>query len=315
MCDTRDLVRIVTKTAKQNSSIGLHIKKLVKAGGQGGVAKLRSLAQSMGGDATPPPDGPKNEQAQYEKLAGGGAIIYTDENGDAKFITPESPSPLVEPFIRDVLMRDGLSSLGGAGSDFFWACADLSGAGQRFVIEKAGYFFEIMGDSEIGHLCSPWITRYLQHRIETGKLRRPLKRVCTPPTPASLTADPETEAVETWVEDVDDEWMNHVEFQLPGQMSIDRGDALAEIAQLASGVETLDSVNSRRGRGWRHMVKQWFREFAYAQQIAKAMKAEWALKLWRAGMPGAGGAAPAAVDPSQEDVVDPAAEKKKKEAA
>jgi hypothetical protein len=287
MQDAKELIKIVTKTAKQNSAIGLHITKLVKAGGQGALDKIRTLAQrnnvQQGLAPGPATTSPSNDpDPQHERLAGGGAIIYTDEKGDAKFLTPNSPSPLVEPFITKVLMRDGLASTG-APAELFWSCADLNSAGQRFVLVKGEALFATLGDGTTGHLCNPTAVRYLIHRMDKKKLRRPRIREVSP------------EGVETWREDTEGRWMNCLAWQLPPRLSIDNGrDAAAEISQLDNNIETLSSIHDRRGRGWRGMVDQWFRECAYASKAAAKHGAEWALALWRRGAPGAqGGAAPA----------------------
>lgn len=324
LCSTRELINIVTKTAKQNSAIGLHIKKMVKMGGQGALDKIRTLKQRAAASAgqdipSAKEDSDKDNAPAYERIAGGGAIIYTDEQGDAKFLTPQSPTPLVDPFIRNVLMRDGLSTIGGPGADFFWCCSDLSGAGQRFVMAKAEIFFLVLGDDLIGHFLTPAAVRFLKHRMDTGKLRYPRKRVlAAPAAPVAAPADPTAapllqpaeEPAEEWVEDRSEAWMSCLDWQLPQRLSIDRGDATVEIQQLNSGVETLASINDRRGRAWRKQVDQWFREFSYAAKAAKRNGVEWALKLWRAGTPGAGMAAP---DSSTEERVTAVEEQQQKD--
>jgi len=262
LVDTKELIQITTKTAKQNTAIGLHIKKMVKAGGQGGLDRLKTLSGNKTEGTTTKADG--TVDPQYEKLTGGGAIIYTAEDGDAKLLTPQSPTPLLEPFITKVLMRNALSSLG-APAEFFWALEDLNGVAQRVVLVKADALFRKLGSDLAAQFCDPVATRYLLHRIATGKLR-PCK---------------------------DPNWLIKMEWQLPGRLSIDNGrDAAAEINQLANGIETLRGINDRRGRGWRKQIRQWFLEFKFAAATAKTLDVEWALPYWRATMPGAGGNAP-----------------------
>jgi len=311
MLDARELINIVQKTAKQNSTIGLHIKRMVKMGGLGALDKIRTLRQRKNveqgqspGPATTTPS--TDNDPAYERLTGGGAVIYTDEAGDAKFLEPKSPSPNVEPFIREVLMRDGLASLGGNSSDFFWALADVNSAGQRAVLIKQDLVFITLGDALIGHLCNPAAVRYLNARMESGKLRRPFVR--KPLQAAVLKAGPIIPDVEDgdpgqpkeqWVEDTDGHWMNCLSWQLPMRLSIDNAkEAKAEIDQLSNNVETLSTVHDKRGRGWRPMVDQWFREFAYASRCAKRHGVPWALKIWRATMPGAQGGDPSPQDPN-----------------
>lgn len=262
LVDTKELIQITTKTAKQNTALGLHIKRMVKASGQGGIDRLRTISGQRTEGATTTSDG--NVDPQYERLTGGGAIIYTDEQGDAKLLTPNSPTPLLEPFITKVLMRNALSSLG-VPSEFFWALDDLNGVAQRVVLVKADALFRKLGSDLVVNFCDPVAARYLLHRIATGKLR-----ACR-----------------------DKNWLLKMEWQPTGRLSVDNGrDSAAEIQQLANGIETLRGINDRRGRSWRKQITQWFREFKFAADVAEREGVEWALPYWRATMPGAGSAAP-----------------------
>ncbi|HEX8313023.1 MAG TPA: phage portal protein [Chthoniobacteraceae bacterium] len=258
LVDTKELIQITTKTAKQNTAIGLHIKKMVKAGGNGGLDRLSTISGNKTEGTTTTAAGAVDPQ--YEKLTGGGAIIYTAEDGDAKLLTPTSPTPLLEPFITKVLMRNALASLG-VPSEFFWAFEDLNGVAQRVVLVKADALFRKLGSDLTVQFCDPIAVKYLLHRMATEKLRQ-----CKDPN-----------------------WLLKMEWQLPGRLSVDNGrDSAAEIQQLANGIETLRGINDRRGRGWRKQIRQWFMEFKFAAATAKNMDVEWALKYWRATMPGAG---------------------------
>ncbi|HEY3898937.1 MAG TPA: phage portal protein [Chthoniobacter sp.] len=311
MLDSREMINLTTKTAKQNASIGLHVKKMVKMGGLGALDKIRTYKQRQNVEQGNSPGSPStspstDNDAAYERLAGGGAVIYTDENGDAKFLTPNSPSPLAEPFIRNVLMRDGLSSIGGAGADFFWALADVNSAGQRAVLVKQDLVFITLGDGLIGHVCNPAAVRFLNARMTSGKLRRPFVRQPlqnASPKPGPIIPDDDEgdpgAPKEQWVEDTDGHWMSCLSWQLPQRLSIDNAkEAKAEIDQLSNNIETLSTVHDKRGRGWRPMVDEWFREFAYAARCAKKHGVPWALKIWRASMPGAQGGDPSPDDPN-----------------
>ncbi len=320
LADAYELGKIVTKTAKQNSAIGLHVKKLVKNGGQGAFDKIRTIQQRQKVGQGLAPGGQTYGQSNdvdpsYERLAGGGAIIYTDEGGDVKFLTPNSPSPLVEPFITKVLMRNGLSSLG-APAELFWDCANLNSANQRYVLAKGDALFTELADDLEAHLCNPAAVRFLISRMETGKLRRPLKKVLTPAAPDPAEAEAEKLApgfignsdklVESWVEDTGGDWMNKLSWQRPARLTIDNSrDAAAEINQLSNGIETLSTINDRRGRSWRQVTSQWFREFAFAARCARQNGVPWAINLWRAGLPGQKASQPVE-DPDEAPNNDPA---------
>jgi len=249
---------------------------------------------------------------------GGGAIIYTDDQGEVKFLEPKSPSPNVEPFITKVLMRDGLSS-SGAPAELFWDCANLNSANQRFVLVKGDALFTSLADGAMNRLCDPAAVRYLQHRMDIGKLRKPRVKVqpiagpSKPTLPDSDDAPDDADAMGVpddatqWKDDEDGIWMQHLTWQGPARLSIDNGrDAAAEISQLNSGIETLSTINDRRGRGWRQMTRQWFREFAFAYRCAAEAQVPWALKFWRAAVPGSNTAAPEAPDPEQKPEPEPA---------
>ncbi|MHA3773654.1 phage portal protein [Verrucomicrobiota bacterium sgz303538] len=256
--DVREAVNITTKTAKQASAFGLHIKRQVRQGGQGGISKIESEAARLGGAKAGAAGLAADEnRPAYEKVAGGGGIIYTDQDGDAKFITPQSPTPLLEPFVTKVLMRNGFASIG-MSAEFFWSLSDLNGTSVRLVNQKAEATFDWFADGVIGRVCTPFAVRYLLHRIETKALR-----------PCS-----------------DPDWITKLHWQRPARLSVDRGDAAIELEQMANGVETLANINDRRGRGWRPQTRQWFKEWAYAAKCAKASGVEWALKFWRASKPG-----------------------------
>jgi hypothetical protein len=210
----------------------------------------------------------------------------------------------VEPFITKVLMRDGL---GGSGvpAELFWDCSDLNSANQRAIFAKGETTFAVLGDGLIGRLCNPAAVRYLIARMDAGKLRRPMRRILTVkeapgerPEPGETTEpaffdDADDQFVETWIEDTENHWTAAIDWTRPAKMSIDNGrDAAAELAQLANGVETLATISDRRGRDWRRTVRQWFREFSFAFREAKRSGVPWAIKLWRAGTPGAATADP-----------------------
>lgn len=256
LVDAQELVKITTKTAKQNTALGLHVKRMAKAGGQGAIDRISSIGGVAKGGSTTTADGGTNPQ--YEKLIGGGAIIYTSGEGDdVKMLTPNSPTPLLEPFITKVLLRNALSAFGPA--EYFWGLEGLSGTAQRVVLLKADTITRKLGGDVVARFANPVATRYLVWRISIGAIPAPK----------------------------DPNWMQKMSWQLPGKLSIDNGrDAAAEINQLTNGIETLQGINDRRGRSWKKQIRQWFAEFKYAKKVSTEMGVAWALPYWRPAMPG-----------------------------
>ena len=270
LVDIHDLRKLVTKGAKLHSALGLIVKRSLKDGDQGALGGVERIGKRGAGanPPAPPPGGTppvptrREQEARLEKMFHGAAIMYTAEDGEIKTVSSTQPSPLVEPFITGMLMRDVCAGWG-VPMEFFWACSDLNGANTRFILAKADLFFQVMADALIWRFCNPVAVRYLQHRIDTGRLR--------PPT--------------------DENWQLKIGWQVPPRITVDNGrDGALEINQLNAGVENLRNLNDRRGRGWRREITQWFVEWKYAYAEAKRLKVPQAMKFWRASQPGAGGA-------------------------
>lgn len=273
LVDIHDLIKVTTRSGKTHGAMALFIKKAAKIGGQGALGAIRKgLGPQPTPSAPPAPGQPTQgvEQAggqPLEHVFGGGAIMYYGDDGDVKVVQSTQPSPLVEQFIADLLMRDALKSWG-IDSDFFWSMSKLNGTNIRLVMLKAGLLFSVLGDGLDYEVCKPWAVRFLEHRMATGQLRQ-----CTDPN-----------------------WMHKLSFQGPADMSIDEGrTGNLELAQLAAGVVNMQILDNRRGRNTRPKIRQWFREWAWAAKAAADEKVPWALKFWRAGMPGS--TAPGAQQP------------------
>ena len=271
LVDIHDLIKVTTKSGKTHGAMALLVKKAAKVGGAGSFSTIR-----QGGNRTPTPAPPPSDGQQppggatqgggqpLEQVFGGGAIMYVTEDGDVKLVNSTQPSPLVEPFITDLLMRDVCAGWG-VPAEFFWCIAKLSGANTRAVLMKADLLFVVLGDGLDTEVNTPWATRYLLHRIACGKLR-PCK---------------------------DPNWLSKMSWQGPPRLTVDEGrTGMLELAQLSNGATTLQIMNESRGRGWRPTVKQWFREFNYAYRCAVEEKVPWAMRFWRAAQPGAVGGSP-----------------------
>ena len=276
LVDIHDLLKVTTKTGKLHGAIALLVKRAVKAGGQGAFGAIGGFggqaaapAGNGGGGPAPAGAGQGNGSTQgvtqaggppIEQVFGGGAIMYVDNKDDVQVVNSGQTSALVEPFVSGLLMRDTCAGWG-VSAEFFWDIAKLSGANVRVVLSKAGLFFVVLGDGLDTDLGTPWATRYLLHRMACKKLR-----------PCQ-----------------DANWMQKMSWQGPPDVTADEGKIGAlELQQLANGAITLQTLFDRRGRSWRPMIVQWFREWAFAKEVAEKLKVGWALPKWRAGQPGAG---------------------------
>jgi capsid protein len=264
LVDVHELKKLATRCAKAQQLLALALKGVDKKRRKGAFGAIENAKTNT--DGTPNPDA-----LQYEKMmgsAGGGIIYLDDKDGDAKLISSSSPSPLVESFITDLLLRD-VCLAPGVPSEFFWNADKLNGGNTRFIIERADLFFKITGDRLSDKFCNPIAFRYLSRRIEQGKLRP--------------CADPE--------------WPNRMSWMLPARPSIDNGrDQQILIELLANGAMTLRDYCNARGIDYRATMRQWIREPIQFLRMAEAEGADSEylqrlrenLPLWRAPQPGQG---------------------------
>jgi capsid protein len=263
LVDIHELKRLATRSAKAQQLLALALKGVTKKKAKGAFGAIQNVGTN--------PDGtPNADSAQTETMVGaaGGGIIYLDDkDGDAKLITANSPSPLVEGFITDLLMRDVCAGWG-VPSEFFWNVAKLTGANTRFILARADLFFQIMADRLIDRFCTPIAFRYLSHRIQAGKLAAP--------------SDPL--------------WATKMTWQTPPRVTVDNGkDGSLLIELLANGMITLREYCNARGLNYRNEMRQWIREpiefirLAEKEGAPPEMLLAWKNNppIWRAPKPGA----------------------------
>src|SRR5437667_5445229 len=107
LVDIHELKRLATRSAKAQQFLALALKGITKKRAKGALGAIRNAGNN---DGTPDAD-----SAQLERLTGaaGGGIIYLDDtDGRDKLVTGNTPSPLVEGFMTDLLMRDGCTGRG-----------------------------------------------------------------------------------------------------------------------------------------------------------------------------------------------------------
>jgi len=263
LVDIHELKRLATRSGKAQQIFAVMMKGMKKRPKRGALGAIENAGRKD--DGTPDPD-----SSQLEEIVGaaGGGIFYADdENADIKLVTSDSPSPLVEAFITDLLMRDALAAAG-LPSEFIWNPSKLGSANQRFILARADLFFQIMGDRLIDRFNRPIAFRYLSHRVEAKKLR----------------------------ECKDKNWWMRMSWQAPERITIDNGrDGKMLIELLANGMITLREYCNKRGLNYRNEMRQWIREpIEFIKMAAKEgappeMLEAWKRNppIWRAGKPGA----------------------------
>jgi len=261
MVDIHELKRLTTRSAKAHQLIALVLKGIAKKKTKGALGAIESAGKQDDGVT------PDANTAQLEKLAGGAGagIAYVGEDGDAKLISPNSPTPLVEGFITDLLMRDVCAGWG-VPSEFFWNIAKLGGANTRFVLSRADLLFQILADGLITRFCTPIAFRYLSARITSGKLR-----ACKDPN-----------------------WALKFSWQTPPRVTVDnQRDGKLDIELMRNGLGNMRGYYNARGENYRRQgIRQWIREWkefddeldrsGLTDEQKKRIRAN-----WRAGMPGA----------------------------
>jgi capsid protein len=262
LVDIHELKRLATRSAKAQLLLALVLKGMKKTRRRGGFGAIQNHGIKDDGSADP-------DSAQLEKLVGaaGGGIVYLDDSeGSAELITSNSPSPLVEPFVTDLLMRDVCAGWG-VPSEFFWNIAKLNGGNTRFILARADLFFQILGDRLVDRYCTPIAARYLSHRIQIHKLQ-PFK---------------------------DPDWALKMSWQMPARVTVDNGkENQILIELLANGLITMREYCNARGINYKATMRQWIREPLEFIKMAEEMGAPTDyvkrlrdnLPLWRAPKPG-----------------------------
>jgi capsid protein len=283
LVDIHELRRLVTRTSKAQQFLALVLTDIKKRG-KGAFGAVESAGRNSDGT-------PNADTAQLEKMVGaaGGGIYYAGEKGGAELVTSNSPSPLVEPFITDLLMRDVCAGWG-VPSEFFWSMAKMNGGNTRFILQRSDLFFQIMGDRLIDRFCRPIAFRYVSHRIQARKLQEPK----------------------------DPNWAQKMSWRTPPRVTVDIKENSMLIELLANGMITLREYCNARGMNYRNEMRQWIREpiefikMAAEEGAPPEMLKAWknSPPMWRAPKPGtvqAPGADPAQV--AQNVVDDNEAEK------
>lgn len=260
LVDIHELKRLTTRTAKAQQLLALVIKGLVKKKSRGALGALSRAADGNGDSGSTAQD-----TAQLEKLYGtaGAGIAYVDADGDAKLLSSNSPSPLIEPFITDLLMRDA-SLAPGVPVEFFWNPSKLSSANIRFILARADLLFQHLADALIYRFIDPLVVRFILWMVEAGLLEAP----------------------------ADDSWKDTITYRLPRRVTVDNGrDGRIRIEELHNGLANLRGLFDELGADWMPETAEWIDEFIEFKAMCKDRglddkETEALLARWRPLPPG-----------------------------
>lgn len=231
LVDVHELRKLTTRSAKAQQLVTMVLKNIGKTAKRGAAGGIKGETDE---------DGNAKELEAAGRNAGAG-IAYVGTDGDVKVVSSSQPSPLVEPFIRDLLMRDACLAPG-VPMEFFWDPTKLSGANTRFVLGRADLFFQVLADAMIYRFNTPLAIRVLQWRMQNGLLA-PCK---------------------------DKNWMDRVSWQLPARLTVDAGrEGALDIQKLRSGLLNLRSYYNARGMNWRTELAQRIREMSELKRMCE----------------------------------------------
>ncbi|MEQ1862793.1 MAG: phage portal protein [Chthoniobacteraceae bacterium] len=227
LVDVHQLRNLTVRTAKANQLVALMVKNMGKGAKRGGLGAIEGN----------PTEG--NADLEAAGRNAGAAIAYVGADGDVKMVQASAPSPLVSPFVRDMLLRDACLAPG-VPMEFFWDPSSLGGANTRFVLGRADLFFQILADALLYRFCTPFAIRFLDWRITNGLL-------AVPKDPA---------------------WKDRISWQLPARLTVDNGrEGALDIAKLKCCLLTLRAYYNARGMNWRTELQQRIREMQQLKRM------------------------------------------------
>jgi capsid protein len=232
LVDIYELKRLETKTAKVQRMISLVLKGTRNQAGKGAFSRLTN-----DGDA----DAADTHAVEQLYQSAGAAIARMGADGDVQLITGKTPSPLVNEYVTDLLLRDAAATTG-VPVEFFWSRDKLGGANARGIFAQADATFSLLADKLIYGWFEKLIIRFIEWRVASGLLPAP----------------PEG-------------WRESLSYRRPRRVTLDNGrDARARIEELNSGLTNLRSLYDEQGEDYRAQMAQWIAEFREFEQIAIA---------------------------------------------
>jgi len=264
LVDIHELKRLETKTAKTQRLVSLIIKGTKAKAGRGAFASLAT-----------PADGTDQVDTQaVENLyqGAGAAIARMGEDGNVQLISGNTPSPLVNEYVTDLLLRDAAAGTG-IPVEFFWSRDKLGGANARGIFAQADAAFSLLADKVIYGWLERFIIRFIEWRVASGLLSEP---------PAN--------------------WRDCISYRRPRRVTLDNGrDSKARIEELNNGLATMRLIYDEQGEYYLDHIRQWIREFREFEEeaILQGYSADEAKALANRWRPLPPGSAPATPQPAQ----------------
>ena len=248
LVDIHELKRLETKTAKTQRLVSLIIKGTKAAKGRGAMSALMA-----------PPEGTDQVDTQaVENLyqGAGAAIARMGDDGKVELISGNTPSPLVNEYVTDLLLRDAAAGTG-VPVEFFWSRDKLGGANARGIFAQADAAFSLLADKVIYGWFERFIIRFIEWRVASGLLAEPPQN-----------------------------WRDCISYRRPRRVTLDNGrDSKARIEELNHGLATMRLIYDEQGEDYLTHIRQWIREFrefedeakmqGYTPQEAKRLAERW----------------------------------------
>ncbi len=265
LVDVDELRRLETRTAKAHRQVALIIKGVAAKKGRGALAELKK--DSTGAVST--------DTAAMEQLYGGAgaAIARLSEEGNVELLSSNSPSPALNAFFNDLLLRDASAALG-IPLEFFWNPEKLGGANIRGIYARADATFQQIADKIIYGFFEPLIVRFIRWRVASGLLAEP---------PGGINGP----------------WLDSITYRRPRRVTLDNGkDSTARINDLDHGLANLRGLYDENGEDWLPETDQWIDEWIIFEDRCKKKglsekRIEQLMARWRPAKPGALPAQPA----------------------
>jgi hypothetical protein len=225
LVDVYQLRNYAMRSAKAQQLVALVMKNIGKKPTRGAFGAIKAASSRPGED-----DGAVELEAAGRNAGAG--IAYVDGEGDVKMVASNAPSPLVAPFVRDLMLRDACLAPG-VPMEFFWDPSSLGGANTRFILGRADLFFQILADGLAYRFCTPAAIRVIEWRIANGLLAP-----CKDPL-----------------------WWEKVGWQYPARLTVDIGrEGALDIQKLRSLQLNLRDYYNARGQNWFAQMQQRIRE-------------------------------------------------------
>jgi capsid protein len=245
--DALDLKGLETATKKLHSLLAVVYKKKKGEGvGEGGLSG--SLSEIFGttpepNGTTPQPNGtekPTKQTVIGENFFGGAATAHISDGDDIELLTSERQSVNVIDYLqflyRDVAVSTGLPI------EVIWDLSDLGGVNARITLADVQYFFDYIQGKIAELFCRRVFIWWACIKMKNGQLRMP----------------------------TDPKWYNHIHWQGPAKINIDRNLIAQKIAALDSGLTTLQDEHSAMGGNWKAKQRQRVLEVKARMEMCKA---------------------------------------------